>query len=321
MIEYIMLIVGISLLLKGSDYLVEGSSSLAKKLGISTLVVGLTVVAFGTSSPELIVNLVAALKDSGDIALGNIVGSSMANTLLVLGIMALMIHPKVKSSTTWKEIPFSFLAALVLFIFSIRTFLGGDSENLLSRSDGMILLLFFIIFMYYIFEMIKKDKRLKKETEMAATTEYSGRRQALMIIGGLMALYLGGRWTVDGAVIIAETFGLSEYLISATIIAVGSSLPELAITVTSALKNKVGLGVGNIIGSNIFNIFWVLGITSIIRPIRIPSFLAIDLALLLFSTALLFTFMFTSKKNELDRWEGAVLLLCYITYISLMIIR
>ncbi|MFP4656364.1 MAG: calcium/sodium antiporter [Candidatus Woesearchaeota archaeon] len=321
MIEYIMLIVGISLLLKGSDYLVEGSSSLAKKLGISTLVVGLTVVAFGTSSPELIVNLVAALKDSGDIALGNIVGSSMANTLLLLGIMALMKHPKVKSSTTWKEIPFSFLAALVLFIFSIRTFLSGDPENLLSRSDGMILLLFFIIFMYYIFEMIKKDKRLKKETEIAATAEHSGRRQALMIIGGLMALYLGGRWTVDGAVIIAETFGLSEYLISATIIAVGSSLPELAITVTSALKNKVGLGVGNIIGSNIFNIFWVLGVTSIIRPIRIPSFLAIDLALLLFSTALLFTFMFTSKKNELDRWEGAVLLLCYITYISLMIIR
>lgn len=321
MIEYILFIVGIFLLIKSADYLIEGSSSLAKKLGVSTLVIGLTIVAFGTSLPELIVNILAAIKGSGDIAFGNILGSSMTNTLLVLGIMALITSLKVKDSTTWKQIPFSFLAVLVLFIFSIGSLVNKSGGEFLSRTDGLILLLFFSIFLYYVFELAKKDKNLAKETNEQEIKRYSNVTIFLMIVGSLIGLFLGGKWTVDGAIVIARTFGLSEFLISATIIAIGTSLPELITSIVAAFKKNVDLAIGNVIGSNIFNILWVLGLTSIISPLRFPEFIRIDLIILLFATFLLFLFMFTSKKHELDRWEGIVLLLLYVSYIIFIIIR
>ncbi len=321
MIEYILFVVGIALLIKSADYIVEGSSILAKKLGVSALVIGLTIVAFGTSLPELIVSIIATLKGSGDIVFGNIIGSNMTNTLLILGAMALFTSLKVKNSTTWKEIPFSFLAVLVLFIFAMGSFLNKSGGEYLSRTDGIILILFFSIFLYYVFEIAKKNKEIIVETQENDFKKLSNTTLLLMIVGGLIGLFLGGKWTVDGAVAIASAFGLSEFLISATIIAIGTSLPELITSIVAALKKNVDLALGNIIGSNIFNIFWVLGLTAIIQPLKFPEFIAIDLIILLFATFLLFLFMFTSWKHRLDRWEGIVFLLIYASYIINLIIR
>ncbi len=321
MIEYILFVAGIALLIKSADYLVDGSSSLAKKFGVSSIVIGLTIVAFGTSMPELIVNIIASLKGSGDIAFGNIIGSSMANTLLILGIVALITNLKIKKGTTWKEIPFSFLAVLVLLVFSISSLLNKSGRDFLSRTDGIILILFFSIFLYYIFEMTKKDMKIKKSSNDLEIKKHSNLVISLMIIGGVIGLFLGGKWTVDGAVIIARTFGLSEFLISSTIIAAGTSLPELITSVVAVLKKNVDLGVGNIVGSNIFNIFWVLGLTAIINPLRFSEFIRIDLIILLFATFLLFLFMFLGKKHKLEKWQGATFLLIYISYIIYIIIR
>jgi len=321
MIEYILFVIGIALLIKSADYLVEGSSTLAKKLGVSSIVIGLTIVAFGTSLPELIVNVLASLKGSGDIAFGNIIGSSMANTLLILGVVALITSLKIKKGTTWKEIPFSFLAVLVLLVFSMASLLNKSGSDFLSRTDGIILMLFFSIFLYYVFELTKKDMKAKKSSNEIEIKKHSNFVISLMIFGGVVGLFLGGKWTVEGAVIIARTFGLSEFLISSTIIAVGTSLPELITSVVAVLKKNVDLGVGNIIGSNIFNIFWVLGLTAVISPLRFSEFIRIDLIILLFATFLLFLFMFIGKKHTLEKWQGVTFLLTYISYITYIIIR
>ncbi|MFT4312898.1 MAG: calcium/sodium antiporter [Candidatus Woesearchaeota archaeon] len=321
MIEYVLFILGIILLLKSADYLIEGSSSLAQKMGVSTLVIGLTVVAFGTSLPELLITIIAALQGSGDIAFGNIIGSSMSNTLLILGIMALITSLQVKSSTTWKEIPFSFFAVFLLFIFALSSLLNTSEETLLSRMDGILLLVFFSIFVYYVYTIAQKDKRLIKETQNEKPQKHSNVTSISMILGGLIGLFFGGKWTVDGAVIIAQNFGLSEFFISATIVAIGTSLPELITAIVAAIKKNIDLAVGNIIGSNIFNILWVLGLTAVITPIRFPYFVLLDLLMLLGATFLLFIFMFTGGKHKLDRWEGIIFLCCYVSYIVFLVMR
>ncbi|MBW6442275.1 calcium/sodium antiporter [Patescibacteria group bacterium] len=320
MIEYLFFVLGIAFLIKGADYLVEGSSSLAKKLGVSNLVIGLTIVAFGTSMPELVVNVLSSIKGTGNIALGNIIGSNISNILLILGIVALITNLKVQHSTTWKEIPFSFLSVIVLFIFSSVYFLDKINISYLLRTEGIILLLFFMIFLYYVFELAKR-KKSELEKKKIVIKERSGLTILLMIVGGLVGLYLGGRWTVNGAISIAQSLGLSEFLISATVIAIGTSLPELVTSIKAALKQNVDLAVGNIVGSNIFNIFWVLGVTAVIRPIPIPRFAFIDIGILLFVTGILFLFMFVGKKHQLDKWQGALFVLMYISYLIFLIIR
>ncbi len=320
MIEYFYLIAGIICLIKGADFLVDGSSSLAKKLGIPTLIIGLTVVAFGTSMPELVVNVISSIQGTGDVAFGNILGSNMANILLILGITALITKLKIQHSTTYKEIPFSLLAVIMLFIFSSIFLFNKTIINSLLRIEGMILLLFFFIYLYYVFKLTKKNKsdltdgkiEIKKHSRLVIF---------LMILGGLIGLYFGGKWTVDGAVIIARSFGLSEFLISSTVIAIGTSLPELITSITAALKKDVDLAVGNIVGSNIFNILWVLGLTATIKPIPFPIFAFFDIAVLLFVTLLLFLFMFIGRKHELERWQGATFVMLYISYIVFLIIR
>ncbi len=323
MIEYIFVFVGLFLLVKGADYLVQGSSILAKRWGISSLIIGLTIVSFGTSLPELIVNILASISGSGDIGFGNIIGSNLANTLLILGIMTLFTNLKVRNSTIWKEIPYSFLAVFVLFIFSISFYLDKMTETYLLRSHGIILLMFFIIFLYYVFESAKKERKLKKETneEDDEFKPSSNWMIFLMIFGGSIALFLGGKWTVDGAVMIAKNFGLSEFLISATIIAIGTSLPELVASVMAAIKKDTDMAVGNVIGSNIFNILWILGISSVITPIYFSNFIWIDILILLFVTFLLFLFMFVNKKHELDKKEGIIFLFIYLAYIIYIILR
>ncbi len=320
MLVYILFALGIFLLIKGADFIVDGSSSLAKKFKISTLVIGLTIVAFGTSLPELIVNIFAVLRESGGIAFGNIIGSSISNILLVLGITALIVNLKVKNSTVKKEIPFSLLAVLVLFLFINPFFLNAMNLNSLIRIQGVFMLTLFAFFLYYVFRLAKKERKIK-ECESLDIKKLSNTKIFLYIVGGFIALYLDGKWTIDGIVGLATLLGMSEYFISLIIVAVGTSLPELATCITAAIKKDVDLAVGNILGSNIFNILWVLGATSLIAPIVIPAFALIDVIILIGATILLFLFMFLGKKHQLDRWQGFLFVILYILFVLYTILR
>ncbi len=322
MIEYVLFVIGIFLLVKGADFLIDGSSSIAKKFGVSSLMIGFTIVAFGTSMPELMVNIFAAIRGSSEVAFGNIIGSNIANLLLVLGVVAIMTPVKVENSTIWKGIPLSILAAVMLFAFSGYSFTNQISLGVLTRLKGFVLLCFFGVFIYYTMNMAKKDRTEFKNKSL----KISGRKKnpwiaTMMIVGGLIGLYFGGQWVVNGAVSIARQFGMSEYLISATIIAVGTSLPELATGIAAAKKKDLDLAVGNAVGSNIFNIFWVLGFTALIAPIVIPGFIGIDLIFLIFASLLLFAFLVFFKKRQLERWQGFVFILLYIGYILFLILR
>jgi len=320
-VTYFLFALGIYCLIKGADLIIDSSSSLAKKFGISTMVVGLTVVAFGTSLPELIVNIFASLEGAEQVAFGSIVGSNISNILLALGVTAIVRNIKLKSATIWREIPFALLAAFVLFVFSNKVLFGVSNFNLyLTRFDGMIFLCLFGVFMYHIVRMARKDRTKVVNFGDRETIE-GGWKILIKLVVGLVGIYFGGRWVVDGAVFMATQFGISEFLVSATIIALGTSLPELVVCVSAALKNKVDLAVGNIIGSNIFNILWVLGIVPFIRPILIPTFVSFDIAVMFFATLLLFIFMFTGKRHGLRRKDGIVFVLFYILYIVFLIWR
>lgn len=312
MIEYISVFVGFILLIKGADFLVDGSSSLAKRFNVSTLMIGLTIVAFGTSMPEFIVNVIASFKGTTDIAMGNILGSNIANILLILGISALIYPLKVQHSTVWKEIPFSFLAAFILIILA--------NDNLgLSRTDGIVMLSFFIIFLSYVFELARNNRIANKGT--IKIKAYTTHKILLMIIFGLLALFIGGKMVTDGVVIIAKNIGISEFMIGLTIVAVGTSLPELVTSAMAAYRRETDLAVGNIIGSNIFNIFFILAISAIITPISIESYVNTDMIVLLIASFLPFTFMFIGERHNLGRWEGAGFILMYIAYIVYIIWR
>lgn len=319
MIEYLLLVLGLILLSKGADYLVDGSSSLAKKFNIPTLAIGLTIVAFGTSAPELIVNIFAALESNGNIAFGNIIGSCIANILLILGVCALITQVKIQHSTIWKEIPLAFISLLVVFIFSNILFLDNIEIKFLTRSEGLILILFFLIFLSYVYSMAKSSKE-KKEYNIEIK-KLSNLKIITYIIGGLIALVLGGQWTVNGAIVIARNLGISEFLIASTIVAVGTSLPELITSAKAAMKNDVDLAVGNIVGSNIFNVLFILGITAIINPILFPKLVVFDLLLALIATGLLFVFIFVGKRYHLTKIEGIIFLALYVIYLAIIILR
>jgi cation:H+ antiporter len=319
---YVLFILGFVLLIKGADYLIDGSSSLAKKMGISPLIIGLTIVAFGTSMPEMVVNVISALKGNTDVALGNVIGSNIVNILLILGLTAAIVPLSVKFSTVWKEIPYSLLAAVVLLLLCNDVLIDRARESVLTRSDGIILLLFFAGFLYYVFKMAFKSI---KDNE--AKPEEIGKTRSipiclLMIAGGLTGLIFGGKWVVDGAIAIATKFGVSQFLISVTIVSLGTSLPELVTCIMAAYKKEYDISIGNVVGSNIFNIFFVLGTTVVIRPITLPPGLNADIGFLIIATLLLFKFMFLGRsKHVLDRWEGVFFLFLYILYLIYLVLR
>ncbi|HOX97070.1 MAG TPA: calcium/sodium antiporter, partial [bacterium] len=260
---YILFALGFPALLKGADLLVDGSVSIAKKFNISNIVIGLTIVAFGTSMPELVVNIMAGLNGNNEIAIGNVLGSNIANIFLILGVAALIYPLSTKQNTVWKEIPFSLLAILVLGTLVNDQFIDGGPISILSRIDGFILLAFFIIFFYYIIGISKGDKSAAE----ADLKEMATWKSFLYIALGLVGLMFGGKWVVDGAVAIATALNISQSLIGLTIVAVGTSLPELATSAVAAYKKQTDIAIGNVVGSNIFNIFWILGLGSIINPI------------------------------------------------------
>lgn len=312
---YPLFILGFVLLIKGADWLVDGASAIAKSFKISDLVIGLTIVSFGTSAPELVVNLVASFQNSPDIAIGNIVGSNIANVLLILGIAAAIQPLQVRSNTVWKEVPMSFLAPVVLCLLVNDRLLAGFPGSLLSLSDGLVLIAFFIVFLYYTFGMAMRGEGFEEE-EVAAMPRS---RAAMLTIAGLVALPIGGEWIVGGAVHTARQFQISESVISLTIIAIGTSLPEVAASVAAALKGKADIAVGNAVGSNIFNVFWVLGLSSVIRPIAFNVGNNPDILIAAGASLLLFIFLLVGRFRLLERWQGVVFLILYATYLVYLV--
>lgn len=316
MLTYFLFVLGFVLLIKGADWLVGGASSIASKLKISNIVIGLTIVAFGTSAPELIVNIMASLRGSSDIAIGNVVGSNIANILFILGISAIIFPLAVKHGTVFKEIPLSLLAVLALWLMANDILIDGATSNLLSRIDGCIFLLFFIIFLYYTFGISKVQGQ-----EGEKVREYKTAWSILLVIVGIAALTLGGNWIVEGAILIARQLGISEALIGLTIVAVGTSLPELATSAVAAYRKNADIAIGNVVGSNIFNIFWILGVSALIQPINFSAAMNFDIYFLVFTTALLFAVMFIGKKHLLERWQGGIFVLCYVAYVVYLVVR
>lgn len=303
-----LLILGFVVLIKGADWLVSGASSLAQKHNVSDLAIGLTVVAFGTSAPELVVNVFAAFQGHEAIVFGNIIGSNNFNLFVILGIAGLITPLVVQSSTVKREIPLSLIAMILLFLLANNFFLS--ETRILSRIDGLILLAMFGFFLYYVYSQLKSDPAEKvSEHHLPGHVRIWG-----LIILGLGGLILGGRLVVTSAIEMATMLGVSEKIIGLTIIAAGTSMPELATSVVAAFKKNNDIAVGNIIGSNIFNIFLILGVSSLIKPLGFDPSFNTDLYLLAFGTIVLLVFMFTGKKKKLDRWEAALLLAVYIAY-------
>jgi cation:H+ antiporter len=311
MINVLLLLVGFVALIVGADKLVDGASNLAQRLGIPNIVIGLTIVAFGTSAPELVVNVYAAVEGSTEMVLGNVIGSNLFNVLGILGICAI-IHPlTVKNNTTWIEIPLSLLAAVAVWIVANDVLLDNTTGNLITRTDGLILLLFFAIFLVY---NITLSQKTSDDTEIEAK-HYTYTKSIVFIILGLAGLVIGGRLIVNSAVSIAQIFGMSERVIGLTIVSIGTSLPELATSVIAVRKKNVDIAIGNVVGSNIFNIFFVLGISTVVNSVPVQDASFIDILLNLAAGLLLFVFLFIGNGRRLERWEGVVFLTIYIAYI------
>lgn len=310
-----LLLVGFGVLIKGADFLVNGSSSLAKKMNISNLAIGLTVVAFGTSTPELIVSVLAAVNGQNDASFGNIIGSNNFNLMFILGIAGLIYPLIVQRSTVKYEVPLSILAAVVLFILVNDGMLWGSETNILSRVDAIILLVFFGGFMLYIVRTMKNNSDLDQDDVKIFSTPLS----ILFVVLGLAMLIGGGKLVVDNAIEIAHHFGMSEKLIGLTILAAGTSLPELVTSCVAAYRKNTDIAIGNVIGSNIFNIFFILGITGSIQPLEYSISMNFDLVILVICTLVLMIFMFTLNTRKLDRWEALILLLAYFAYTAYLI--
>lgn len=314
---------GLVLLVKGADWLVDGASDLARRFGISELAIGLTIVAFGTSTPELAVNITSSLTGANDIAIGNIVGSNTANILLILGIAGIIAPMTIQTSTVWKEIPLAFLASVVLLTMANDAVVDRYPVSELSRSDGITFIAFFLIYLWYTFGMQRIEDA--EEHEQARHPLLA----PFLILIGLACLVIGGKLAVDGATQIALALGISQALIGLTVVAVGTSLPELATSTVAAYRGKSDIAVGNIVGSNIFNIFFILGISGLIRPLVFRPELNVDLLVTVAATILLFVLVHTGpvyhrvllfwrqrRGHTIQRLDSIAMLLGYFAYVG-----
>lgn len=311
---YLLLIVGFAGLIKGADWLVDGASNVAHRFGVSHLVIGLTIVSFGTSLPEIVVTVVAVSAGSTDLAVGNVLGSNIANILLVLGVTAVITPVVAERNTVWKEIPFCLGAAILLGVVANDALLDADSDgSVISRIDGLILLVVLVLFLYYLFEVIRSQPMPKEDT----SEDESWAGAAGRIVVGLIILTIGGKWVKDGAVDLASAWGMSEQVIGLTIVAIGTSLPELATSVVAALRKNSGIALGNVVGSNIFNILLVLGIGSQIAPLPLAAAANFDIGVVIAVTVALFVTMFVGlPKRQVNRWEGILFVSGYVTYLG-----
>ncbi|MEX2595059.1 MAG: calcium/sodium antiporter [Anditalea sp.] len=315
MLDLLILSAGFVMLILGADKLVDAASSLASKLGIPNIVIGLTIVAFGTSAPELAINVFASVNNSTEMVFGNVLGSNIFNVLAILGITSIIYPLTVKSNTTWIEIPLSLLAAVTVYIIANDVFFDNMDQNLITRTDGLILLLFFLIFLVY---NVTLSINSPDEAEIESK-DYTYLKAVLFILLGLLGLVIGGRLIVSSAVNIAQSFGISERVIGLTIVSIGTSLPELATSLIAVRKKNPDIAIGNVVGSNIFNIFLVLGTSTVITPVIVRSASFVDIALNIIAGVLLFVFLFTGKGRRLERWEGVIFLSLYISYLLFLI--
>ena len=311
--HYLLLIVGFVLLVLGADYLVKGASSVAKRMKVPDLIIGLTIVAFGTSTPELAVNIMASLKDAPGMAIGNVVGSNIFNLLGILGITAMLRPINLKTSLLKFEIPFAIIAALSVIFVAGDYFIDG-TPGVISKSDGMILLLFFAIFMYYIFITAKKEQLIEEE-EIGKSKIYSNWLSIIFILGGLAVLVFGGDLIVKHASEIARGWGMSETVIGFTIVAVGTSLPELATSLMAAYKGNSDIAIGNVVGSCIFNVFFILGVSAVIKPLPFEAVNISDTLIAAGATALVLFFGFKGRGQKIDKVEGVFLFVPYVIYV------
>lgn len=316
-IQLLILIAALALIIYGADFLIDGASDLARRLGLSEFVIGLTIVAIGTSAPEAIVSIVGAVNKNSEIAIGNVIGSNIFNTLLILGLTALFVPIEITKENKKKDIPMNIVTTILLFILGMNYKLFGVGENNISRIDGII---FLIIFVLYIYSSLRK-KNQSNTNDTQIKFKYSSLLAVIFIIGGLAALIFGGQLFVDSAINIAKYMGVSDKFIAVTILAGGTSLPELATCIVAAKKKKGALALGNILGSNIFNILMVLGVSSIICPISISSIDIVDFSVLFLSAIMIWIAVFTGEKNKIDKYDSIAFLLLEILFILRLIIK
>ena len=319
MLIYVLFVIGFVLLIKWADLLVDGSVSVAKRAKISSIVIGLTIVAFGTSMPELVVNIFASISGNAAIAIGNILGSNISNVFLILWISAIIYPLATKRNTVRKEIPLSLLAALVVWILANDFLIDGNVWfSWLTRIDGLILLAFFILFMVYIFS-IAKTQDIEIVTEFDEKKKMSKWKSVLYILLWLVGLAVWGKWIVDWAVHIATVLGVSQSMIWLTIVAIGTSLPELATSAVAAYKKQADIAIGNIIWSNIFNLFWVLWLSAVVRPLAFSQTNNSDIIMTIAASLFLFLALFIGKKHVVQRWQWLLFVLLYVAYIAFLV--
>ncbi|OCW95273.1 sodium:proton exchanger [Macellibacteroides sp. HH-ZS] len=316
--DILLLIGGLLLILLGANGLTDGAASIAKRFNIPSIVIGLTIVAFGTSTPELTVSISSAMKGSSDIAIGNVVGSNIFNILFIVGCTSLVAPIVITRNTLRKEIPLCILSSVVLLVIANDVLLDKGASNILSTTDGILLLCFFLIFLSYTFA-IALDGKSQATDEENNIKQMPMLKSVLFIIGGLCGLVYGGQLFVDGAMNIARSLGVSESVIGLTLVAGGTSLPELATSIVAALKKNPEIAIGNVIGSNLFNIFFILGCSATITPMNISGITNIDLLVLVGASILMWFFGLFFAKRTINRPEGAFFVLCYVAYTVFLI--
>ncbi|MDZ4680932.1 MAG: calcium/sodium antiporter [Saprospiraceae bacterium] len=315
LISLLLFALGLVIVSFSASKMVDGASSLAKRMNIPDIVIGLTIVALGTSAPEMVISILSAIDGKGDLAVGNIVGSNIANILVILGISATIYPLTLQSNTIWKEIPLSLLAAIMVFVMAGDVLIDGGTQNQLQRSDGIVLLGFFVIYLFYTFSIAKKNKNSNE----GQYKNYPVWLSNLMIVAGIIGLTLGGKIMVDNAVAIAKTLGISDSVIALTLVAVGTSIPELATSIAAALKRNADIAIGNIIGSNIFNVFLILGVSATISPLYPTGLTTVDFGVCIGASLLLFISCFVLRPMTIYRVEGWTMLLLYVGYAAWLI--
>ncbi len=312
-LQILILIAGLLLILFGANYLVDGSSSIAKKFGLSEFIIGLTIVGIGTSTPEMVVSFLSSFQGKADMAIGNIVGSNIFNTMLILGVTALISPLMITKSNLRKDIPLNIIVTVLLIVLGMNQTLFGFGENQLSRLDGAILL---AVFAWYIWSSFKSDSADEEDSQ---TKEYSVLISIFLILGGLAGLIIGGKLFVNSATELAKMFGVSDKFIAITVMAAGTSMPELATCVVAALKGRGQLALGNVLGSNISNILLILGGAALINPLSFSGMTAFDLGAVLVCAIFILASAYMFKKKQLDRFEGTILILMEVAYMWYLI--
>jgi cation:H+ antiporter len=316
-ITFLLLIAGILILVRGADVLVDGARSIAKHIGVSDIVAGVTIVAFGTSLPELFVSVQSALSGNTDLAVANVLGSNILNTLLILGLCALAVPLTLKKQTVWREVPLGLLAALLLFTMGSDTLIDGAGSSVISSSEGLTLLVFFVLYIGYMFVESQKHGPIAT----IHTNKYSAQVSIGYLLLGLIALIFGGKLVTENAMVLGEALGISQTVLGITVVAIGTSLPELITSLAAVKKGSADIAVGNIVGSNIFNIFFVLGVTAFIHPLPTSLHTSIDSLIAALSSFVLFGAMFVGVKHTIQKSQAILMLATYCIYILYIVQR